>query len=83
MLEAMTAMNSENVTQSDSTVIDPPFKYLLITKAGTVTIKNEKDQSVLITIDASITSAVLVPGRVRKVMDTGTSVSDANILGIR
>jgi hypothetical protein len=83
MLEAISAINSENVVASNDTVYSPPFKALLITKAGVVVVKNEKNQTVTITIDDSIASAVFVPGRVRQILATDTTVPDANILGVR
>ena len=86
MLENLTAINAENVTASNSTVYNPPFKGLLLVPTGadkTVTIKNEKNASVLITIAAANVNAFFVPGRVRQVMATGTDLPNANIIGVR
>lgn len=76
-------MNAENVTLSDSAILNPPFKFLLVTKAGVIVYKNEKDATVTLTVDPSITGAVLVPGRIRILKTTSTTVPAANILGLR
>ena len=86
MLEALTAQNAQNIIKSDSTVYDPPLKKLIVlpdATGGDVTIKNERDQPVVIKVDGTLTAPIVVDGRVRQVVSTGTTMDDDYILGIR
>lgn len=86
MLEALTALNAVAIVQSDSTVYDPPLKFLVISGVGTVTFKNEKNVSIAFVAPAVADGGsypFILPGRIRQVMDTGTSVTDANLTGLR
>lgn len=85
MLEALTSMNLVPITESNTTVYDPPLKGLLVlpdATGGNVVIVNEKGTTVTIPIDASLTAPVLIPGRVQKVTED-TSMDDEYIFGIR
>lgn len=85
MLEALSALNAVQITESDTTVYDPPLKALLIlpdATGGNVVIKNEKDETITIPIDTTVTAAVFLPGRVRQVLEA-TTMDDEYIIGIR
>jgi hypothetical protein len=86
-LEALTALNAQNITQSDTTVYDPPLKFLAVFAVdGTITIRNEKDEAVVFTIPTAAAGAgvpFLIPGRIRRVMNTGTTIANAALIGIR
>ena len=86
MLENLTAVNAENVTIGDDVVYDPPFKMLLIIPDGVahvITIQNEREENVALTVEDSVSGAIYLPGRVRRIMDTGTDINPSQIIGIR
>jgi hypothetical protein len=84
-LEALTACNLVAITESDSTVYDPPLKFLLIMPDGTggnVVVENEKGDDITIPVDATMVAAILIPGRIRRVLES-TTFDDAYLFGIR
>lgn len=86
MLEALTALNLVAITESDSTIYDPPLKMLIILPDGTggdVVIENEKGTEITIPVDATVTHPIYLPGRIQRVLATGTDMDDAYIFGVR
>lgn len=84
-LEALTALNGIPIVQSDSTVIDPPLKFIVISEVGTLSFKNEKDVTIDFVVPAVAAGGALpfiLPGRIRKVL-AATTIADANLLGLR
>ncbi len=85
MLEALTAMNAQNVTADDDVIFNPPLKFVVVlpdATGGTVELENEKGGAVSVEIDATLTAPVLIPGRVRRVLASTTMDADY-ILGVR
>lgn len=78
-LEALTALNAVAITQSDSTIIDPPLKAIVISEVGDLVFKNEKDET--ITFNCPAVPFVL-SGRIRQVL-AATEQADGNLLGLR
>lgn len=86
MLEALTAMNAVTITQSDSAVINPPLKFLVISGVGTVVYKNEKDETITFVVPAVADGGrypFILPGRIRQIMDTNTTIANAQLHGLR
>ena len=84
-LEALTAMNLVAITESDTTVYDPPLKGLLVlpdATGGNLVIENEKGDDLTLPIDATVVAPILVPGRIRRVLES-TTYDDAYVFGIR
>lgn len=82
-LPVMTAANAEMITQSDTTVIDPPYFLLVISEVGTVEYKNAKDETITLVVPTGASLPFTMYGRVRQVMNTNTTVADANLIGVR
>lgn len=85
MLEALTACNLKTITESDSTVYDPPLKALIILPDGTggnVVLENEHSEEITVVVDATVTHPIYLPGRVRRVKES-TTMDDAYIFGVR
>lgn len=82
MLDNLTAVNIEAVSKSDTTIINPPFKYLLILGAGALAIQNHEGANVTVTFPTG-SYPFLLPGRVRRIYDTGTTLTNSQIFGIR
>lgn len=80
-LEALTALNAEELAQSDTTTYSPLLKAIIITAAGTLTYRNEKDEEVVFVMPSA--GPFILPGRIWRVMNTGTDIADANLIGLR
>ena len=70
------------IVQSDSTVIAPRLKGLWINAAAAGTVKITS-KGVTAVIPFQIGSQVLPFGNITQVFDTDTTLTDANIFGIR
>ena len=70
------------IVQSDSTVIAPRLKGLWINAAAAGTVKITS-KNVTAVIPFQIGSQVLPFGNITQVFDTDTTLTDANIFGIR
>lgn len=87
MLNALTAMNPENITQSDTTVYDPPLKFLAVFAVnGVIEVKNSHGDTVTFTIPDTASGGAapfILPGRIRQVMSTNTTIANAALIGYR
>lgn len=84
-LEALTACNLVPITESDSTIYDPPLKMLIILPDGTggnVVLENEKGTDITVIVDATVTHPIYLPGRVQRVL-AATTFDDEYIFGVR
>lgn len=68
------------ITQSDSTVLDPPLKAIVITATGNVKITSGGVDAALVVAAAPWTPPFT---NITKVWDTGTDVTNANLWGVR
>lgn len=68
------------IVQSDSTIIAPRLKGLYVTATGAVKVKSK---GVDATINITSAPVVLPFGNITQVFDTGTSIADADLWGIR
>lgn len=86
-LVSMTAMNPEAIVQSDTTVFKPPLMFLAVFAVnGTIKIQNELGQDVTFTIPSVANGGgapFVLPGRIRKVYNTDTTIADAALIGYR
>lgn len=86
-LEALTAMNPIVIAQSDATIIDPPLKFLAVFDVGgNIVVENAKGDEVTFVIPAAADGGgapFVLPGRIRKVKATGTTIADAALIGYR
>lgn len=76
-------LNAEDVVQSDSTLLEPMYCGLIISAPGTVTFLNGRGESCSFVVGATSVEPVYLWGQITKVMDTGTTVADANLTGLR
>lgn len=87
MLANLTAMNPENITQSDDTVYNPPLKYLAVFAVdGVIEVKNDKGDTVTFTIPSVANGGAapfILPGRIRQVMNTNTTIANSALVGYR
>lgn len=85
MLENLTALNAVAIAQSDSTVIDPPLKFLVLSEVGSVVFENERGVEVTFVVPSVANGGALpfiLPGRIRKVK-AATTLADGNMMGLR
>lgn len=86
-LTALTAMNAENITQSDTTEYDPPLKFLAVFAVdGVIEVKNQQDVTVTYTIPSVANGGgapFILPGLITKVMATNTTIADSALVGYR
>ena len=87
MLSNLTRMNAESITQSDITTYNPPLKFLQVFAVnGTIKIQNGEDQDVTYTIDSVANGAAspfIIPGLIKKVYDTDTTIANSALIGYR
>lgn len=76
-------LNAENITQSDTYTYEPPLCGLIVFAPGAVTFKNFRGETVLFTVGASSVEPFTIWGQITQVMDTGTAVANANLIGLR
>jgi len=85
MLEALTCLNGVPIVQSNSTIINPPLKAIVLSEVGSLVYKNEHDVTCTFVVPAVAAGGSLpyiLPGRIRQVL-TDTTLADANMLGLR
>ena len=81
-------LNLIAIEQSDSTVYTPALHGLVISAAGTIVIRNEIGDLVTVVIPAAVTDETVtalpfvLPGRVRQVMNTNTTIGNSAIHGL-
>lgn len=83
------------VTQSDSTVFNPPLKGLMVlsapaTATSTVAIKRPDGTTVSIKLPSGLPSdneggsyPTILPFAIRQILDTGTTLPDASMLALK
>jgi len=85
--EEFTAFNTVPVVQSDETVLDPPLKGIYVFAEGDLKYRNGIGDEITLTLPASADAGGSYPfflfGRIDKVFDTGTTLTDAQMLGLR
>ena len=87
-LEALSAINAVPIVQSDTTIINPPLKAIVLSAPGSLVFKNEHDVTCTFVVPAAVTDETvtalpfLLPGRIRQVL-AATTIADADMLGLR
>jgi hypothetical protein len=84
-IEQLYSLTVHPIVQSDSTVIDPPLKAIVILAAGDLSFVDSEDSTVTKTFpDAASGGAYpfVLPCRIRQVKDTGTTLTDAQMIGL-
>lgn len=87
MLANLSTLNPEAIVQSDTTEYTPPLQYLAVFAVnGTIAVKNELNETVTFTIPdvaAGGGAPFILPGRFRQILDSGTTIADAAMIGYR
>lgn len=87
-LESLTSMNAKAIAQSDTSVLDPPLKAIVISAPGSLVFKNEHNETITFVVPAAVANETVTAlpftlwGRVRQVL-AATTIADANLLGLR
>lgn len=77
---------SFEVVQSDSTIYEPPLYGLIVWAPGDLSYKNERGSTITRTFPAVAAGGyypVAFITKIRQVLDTSTTLTDAQILGLR
>lgn len=73
------------IAKSDSTVINPPLKAIIVSGIGTLVVEGPDGVQTSIEIPDAAGGAALpftLVGRVRKVLSTNTDLNDADMIGL-
>ena len=85
MLTALAAMDAVAIVQSDTTVYDPPLKFLQVFEVGgVIKIQNTRGDDITYTIPDVASGGrapFIIPGRIRKVYAADTDILDASMIG--
>ena len=87
----VTTLEAQNITQSDTTVFDPPLKLLQVfpdASGGVIEIRTFQGNTVTYTIpdaskDNGIYTPFIIPGLIRQIRETNTTVANAAMIGYR
>jgi len=72
------------VVQSDTTILNPPVREIIISAEGSLAVESEKGDSVTLVVPAGASLPfVFRCGRVRRILDTGTDIANANLVAMR